>query len=484
MFLPPISAQQTLGSINGTVLDPSGAAIPGATVTVTASAIGVTRTTTTQGTGFYQIFNLPVGNYTVKVAHEGFDTTTVDGIHVQEAEARTVNASLKVGRASESVEVTANPLLNATDATNGYTLDSAQIDMTPLATGSFTQAAVLSPGVNAELLSNLDSNAGIGNQPIWANGQRDTSNTFQVNGVDSTNLFNGKSSSGDSSQRYNFNIGSAPTVGGSFSVGTSVYGSNGNSLPSPPPEFMQELRVNTSMYDAQQGATSGAQIDVNTSTGTNTWHGQFYGMYANNLMNASPYFFNQSYQLTQNGIGVFPKSLVNPWLRRWDSGVTVGGPIKTNKLFLFFAYQRGVNEDNATGLSEMTVPSGLTNDRSVGGLQAADVSWGGPGWTPPSSIDPVASALLNAKLADGSYVIPSAQSSAPYAYGVPNVILIGTSRLRTDQSRTRPRPARRRASPDAHVLANSTILRLSPASFGSLQTPSSPAGRPSRPVSV
>ena len=238
----------------------------------------------------------------MKVAHEGFDTTTVDGIHVQEAEARTVNATLKVGRASESVEVTANPLLNATDATNGYTLDSAQIDMTPLATGSFTQVAVLSPGVNAELLSNLDSNAGIGNQPIWANGQRDTSNTFQVNGVDSTNLFNGKSSSGDSSQRYNFNIGSAPTVGGSFSVGTSVYGSNGNSLPSPPPEFMQELRVNASMYDAQQGATSGAQIDVNTDTGTNDWHGQFYGSYANNLMNASPFFFNQAYQFSNVGI--------------------------------------------------------------------------------------------------------------------------------------------------------------------------------------
>ena len=75
LFLLPLTAQQTLGSINGTVLDPSGAAITGATVTVTASAIGVTRTTTTQGTGFYQIFNLPVGTYTVKVGHEGFDTT-------------------------------------------------------------------------------------------------------------------------------------------------------------------------------------------------------------------------------------------------------------------------------------------------------------------------------------------------------------------------------------------------------------------------
>jgi hypothetical protein len=424
-------AQQTLGSLNGTVVDQSGAAVAGAKVTATNSAINVTQITTTQRTGFYQIFNLPIGTYSVKVSVQGFETTELKGIAVQEARATTVNATLKVGQATESVEVTANPLLNATDATNGYTLDTQQIELTPLATGSFTQVAVLSPGVNAELLSNLDSNAGLGNQPIWANGQRDTSNTFQVNGVDSSNLFNGKSSSGASSQRYNFNIGSAPTVGGSFSVGTSVYGSNGNSLPSPPPEFMQELRVNASMYDAQQGATSGAQIDVNTNTGTNDWHGQLYGSYANNLLNASPFFFNQAYRLTQNGIGVFPKSLVNPWLRRWSSGIAVGGPLKTDKLFLFAAYQRSVNEDNATGLSEMTVPSGLTNDRSNAGLEAADLSWGGTGAV---AIDPVASALLNAKLSNGQYLIPSSQSSAPYEYGVPNVYLIGDARLRSDQA--------------------------------------------------
>ena len=183
-------AQQTLGSLNGTVMDPSGAAIPGATVTITDEAIGVTRTAVSQANGFYQIFNLPIGTYKVSVTHDGFETTDLSGIAVQEARATTVNASLKVGRASESVEVTANPLLNATDATNGYTLDQSQIEMTPLATGSFTQLAVLSPGVNAELLPNLDTNAGLGNQNIWANGQRATSNTFQMDGVDSTNLFN------------------------------------------------------------------------------------------------------------------------------------------------------------------------------------------------------------------------------------------------------------------------------------------------------
>ena len=425
-------AQQTLGSLNGTVVDPSGAAVAGATVTITNTAIDLVETTTTQSTGFFQIFNLPIGAYTVKVTREGFETTELNAIPVQEARATTVTATLKLGQVSESVEVTATPLLNATDATNGYTMDSAQIDLTPLATGSFTQIAVLSPGVSAELLSNLDSNAGLGNQNIWANGQRATSNTFQVNGTDSTNLFNGMSSSGDSSQRYNFNIGSAPTAGGSFSVGTSVYGSNGNSLPSPPPEFLQELRVNTSMYDAQQGATAGAQIDVNTSTGTNLWHGQVYGTFANNALNASPYFFNQDYQLSQQGVGVFPQSMINPYLSRWSTGFTAGGPLRKDKLFIFAAYQRRSDSDNATGFSQMNVPSGLTDNRTAAGLAAADLSWGAS--KAPTSIDPVAMALLNAKLPNGQFLIPSSQSSHAYQYGEPNVNLIGTSVLTSNQA--------------------------------------------------
>jgi hypothetical protein len=436
-------AQQTLGSLNGTVVDPSGAAVVGATVSATNAAINVTRTTTTQGNGFYQIFNLPIGDYVVTVKHEGFEATETKGIAVQEARATTVNATLKLGKTTESVEVTANPLLNSTDATNGYTLDSAQIEITPLATGSFTQLAVLSPGVNAELLANLDSNAGIGNQPIWANGQRDTSNTFQVNGVDATNLFNGKSSSGSNSQRYNFNTGGGSTsstsaagssyVGGASPVGTSVYDSIGNSLPSPPPEFLQELRVNASMYDAQQGATSGAQIDANTATGTNKWHGQAYGSFANNWLNAAPFFFSQQYQLSTQGVGALPASMANPALHRWTTGGSVGGPVLKNKVFIFLAYQHRYNSDAATGMSQMTVPSGLTSDRSEAGLLAAGQSWNN-GKALSGTLDPIAESLLQATLPDGSLLVPSAQSTAPVQFGVPNVTLLGTSILTADQA--------------------------------------------------
>jgi hypothetical protein len=445
--LPSAIAQQTLGSVNGTVLDTSGAAIPDATITVTNAQIDLTRTTRSQANGFFQIFNLPIGTYKVTVTHDGFDTTSMSGITVQEARASTVNASLKIGQVSTSVEVTANPLLNATDATNGYTLDAAQIAETPLATGSFTQLAVLSPGVNAELLSGLDSNSGLGNQPIWANGQRDTSNTFQVNGVDVTNLFNGRTSSGSTSQRYNFNIGGgstsstssagSATVGGANPTGTSVYGSNGNSLPSPPPEYTQEIRVNTSMYDAQQGATSGAQIDVNTISGTNQWHGQVYGTYANNSLNAAPYFFNQEAELASEGIGAFPESLANPALNRWTTGATVGGPILRNKAYFFVGYQHRNNSDKATGISQMTVPVGLTGDRSDAGLISAATIWANPNGSKPytGGVSPISSSLLNAKLPDGSFLIPSNQTpNEPYLYGVPNVTLSGTSQLLADQA--------------------------------------------------
>lgn len=435
LFVAVVSghAQQTLGSLNGTVLDASGAAVPDSVVTVTDAEIGVTRTTKASSNGYFQIFNLPVGTYKVKATHDGFDTTDLSGINVKEASASTVSIALKVGKVSDSVEVTANPLLNATDATTGYTLDSAQIELTPLATGSFTQLAVLSPGVSAELLANLDSNSGLGNQPIWANGQRDTSNTFQVNGVDATNLFNGKTSSGSSSQRYAFNIGQTAAVGGAAGVGTSVFGSNGNSLPSPPPEFLQEIRVNTAMYDAQQGATSGAQIDANTATGTNKFHGQIYGSFANNALNAAPFFFKQQYLLSGEGIGAFPESLANPSLHRWTTGATLGGPIVKDKVFFFLAYQHRYNSDAGTGASQLNVPVDLTDDRSTTGLDAAATAWNnGKPFT--STISPIAAALLNAKLPNGQYLIPSSQNSNPYQYSVPNVTLLGTSVLTADQA--------------------------------------------------
>ena len=185
----------------------------------------------------------------------------------------------------------ATPLMNAVDTTNGYVLEKDQIDAVPLPTGSFTGLAILSPGVNAELPGGTGANSGLGNQPIWANGQRDTSNSFLLNGVDASNLFNGKSTSQVASARIVNNTGvanAASTSAAPIQSTASVYLAIGQALPTPAPETITEVRVNTSMYDAQQGSTSGAHIDMSTASGTNTIHGTAYIHRGTDWLNAAP----------------------------------------------------------------------------------------------------------------------------------------------------------------------------------------------------
>src|SRR5580658_4420057 len=264
-------AQQTLGGITGEVSDTSGGLLADAEVTAVSDQTGLTRIAKTNASGGYLFANLPIGVYTLTFVHDGYDTQKVPSIAVQADRTATVNAELKVGQVSTSVTVEESPLMNAVDTTNGYVLDKAQIDAVPLPTGSFTGVAILAPGVNAELPGGTGSNSGLGNAAIWANGQRDTSNSFLLNGVDASNLFNGKSTSQVASARVvnNTGVGGVASTNAAPVQGTaSVYLSVGQALPTPAPETIEEVRVNTSMYDAQQGSTSGAHIDMSTASGT------------------------------------------------------------------------------------------------------------------------------------------------------------------------------------------------------------------------
>ena len=202
-------AQQTLGGITGTVTDTSGSVLPDTTVTVIGDQTKLTRTLKTNGNGAYDFVNLPIGTYTLTFSHDGFQSEKIPSIAVQASRTATVNVPLKVGQVGTTVEVQATPAMNAVDTTNGYVLEDQQIQDVPLATGSFTGLAILSPGVNAELNGGTGANTGLGNQPIWANGQRDTSNSFLLNGVDASNLFNGKSTSQVASARIVNNTGVA-----------------------------------------------------------------------------------------------------------------------------------------------------------------------------------------------------------------------------------------------------------------------------------
>ncbi len=131
-------AQQTTGGITGVVADAQGGILAGATVSAVGDETGLKRSQVAGSNGYYDLVNLPIGHYTLTVGHDGFQTQVFPGILVQADRTATLNMTLTVGAVSTSVTVSAAPLMNATDTTNGYVLDRAQIESVPLPTGSFT----------------------------------------------------------------------------------------------------------------------------------------------------------------------------------------------------------------------------------------------------------------------------------------------------------------------------------------------------------
>jgi hypothetical protein len=435
-FTPRTFAQQTLGGIRGTVTDQSGGSVPDTVVTVVEEETQLTRAKKTSAEGSYEFVDLPIGTYTLTFTHNGFLTDTVPAILVQANRTATVNVSLKVGQVSTLVTVEDKaPLMNAVDTTNGYILDKSQIQSIPLPTGSFTGLAILSPGVNAELPSGSGANAGLGNQPIWANGQRDTSNSFLLNGVDASNIFNGKSTSQVASSRIVNNTGVSlvsSTGIGVIQTTASPYLAIGQALPTPAPETVEEVRVNTSMYDAQQGSTSGAHIDMSTASGTNKVHGGLYIHHGTDWLNAAPYFFDAD--------PTVPQDQKVPALHREVLGGTLGGALIKDKLFAYVGYQNLHDGDGEIGISRLTVPFGLSDDRSLSGLaDIANINFTGPYGLPPVSaclntsptcsggIDPVAYALFNAKLPNGQWLIPNDDGHVPTLAIPGNAYVPGTA---------------------------------------------------------
>jgi len=451
----PTPAQQTLGGITGAVTDTSGAALPDTMVTAIEDQTSLTRTVKTDSTGVYSFVNLPIGTYTITFAHASFETQKIPSITVQANRTMTVNASLTVGAVSTTVTVQETPLVNAVDTTNGYVLDKVQIEDVPLPTGSFTGLAILSPGVNAELPSGNGVNAGLGNAPIWANGQRDTSNTFMLNGVDAKNLFNGKSTSSVESARVVNNTGvSGAASSAAFEIQSSAspYLAIGQALPTPAPETIEEVRVNTSMYDAQQGSTSGAHIDMSTASGTNDLHGEAYLHHATDWLNAAPFFFKQDPNVAKKV----------PELHREVPGGRVGGPLIKNKLFGFLGYQFTHDSDQQIGLGKVVVPVAFTVNgiplnpdgsggipdalnqpfniaappcgatRTTGGVPTAEFQncvafiasheFGTP--TGVGQLDPVAMKLLTATLPNGQYLVPYADSYDTPSFNFPETAIV------------------------------------------------------------
>ena len=374
------------GALVGTVTDASGAVVPGAQIVATNNATGQATSALSNAQGYYQVPLLPPGNYSVDASRNGFKAADFDHVTVQVTETATLNVKLQVGAVSQKVVVNSNAeQLNTTDAQLGNVVDSRFISTLPLSSRNYLQILGLNPGVSAELpdagaLGSGNGSLATGTSGFSSNGAATQDNNFQMNGVP-----------------VNDNASEGQFTGG---------------LPIPNPDTLQEFNVVTGPYDASYGRNGGANVDVVTKTGSNELHATLFEFFRNDDMNANLWFLNNQKQ---------PRAV----LKQNQFGGTIGGHLVRNKIFYFGSYQ-GTRQRNGLdpSCSATTYLPPLTNDRSRAALGALfagqrgyiqDLLGGvGPAIAPDgSNINPVALNLLQRKLPDGSYMIPTPQTINP-----------------------------------------------------------------------
>ncbi len=379
--ITPVLAQTGANTgLAGQVADQNGATISGATVTLTRVDTGEKRTIKTDSAGRWEARFLSPGTYRLVFEGQGFKKLSRDGVSVTTAEMVTVNAQLEVGSVDQTIEVTANgEMVSSGSATIVRTLDRRELEGLPTSARNFTQLLVIEPGVSADI-SELLSNNNASISPS-VNGARTTNNSFVFNGVDVTNLLCCNS-------RVNGSRGTIDEGGGSLSRNIA-----------PALETLQEVKLQTSLYDAATGRNGGGAFQLVSKSGTNGLHGNLYHFFQNDKLIANDFFFNRA-------------GLDRPILRRNEGGGTIGGPIIKNKTFFFGSYQFTRAKTSYVDEASNTVrlPKDLTDDRSDEGINRFAAAIWNPARNGPinfSVINPISRSLLKAKFRDGSYLIPS-----------------------------------------------------------------------------
>jgi hypothetical protein len=224
-------AQGTSGMLNGQVVDPSGGAMPGVTVTATNPATGESRVAVTTVSGTYQLAALPVGTYTLTYQLEGFKTTTRPGILVEASVPRAVNVTLELGGITEVIRVDGgSPVLNVSTPTVTRRLGGEEITSVPSSTRNFTHLLTATAGVSADLSPVGSNDTGAISPSV--NGTKQTSNSVLYNGVDITSMLSNT---------------------GTLDEGLS-----------PAPETIDEVKLQTSLYDASTAPFSSAAFSTPT----------------------------------------------------------------------------------------------------------------------------------------------------------------------------------------------------------------------------
>ena len=305
------------GTLNGTLTDPSAAAIANAKVTATNTATGVARTTQSSDAGVYTLSALPAGVYDVEIAAGGFKTFKILAVTLGVGAVATVDAKMDVGGIEESVSVTtAVPIVETTRSETSTLVDSRAVSDLPINGRNFLDFTLLTPGVARDLSRYGDISFG---------GQRGTANSLLVDGSDSNNVFFGQS------------------------TGRSGTGRNPYSFSQ---DAVQEFQVASNGYAAEVGRASGGVVNVVTKSGTNNFHGTGFEFFRDKSLNANTWNNNRNHRAK----GAYHFN---------QFGGNIGGPIQQNKAFFFFDYDGQRNTTPNTVI--LTVPPLASDPLSVRG---------------------------------------------------------------------------------------------------------------------
>jgi hypothetical protein len=320
MSLVPMVRAQTASSLNGRIVDQSGAAVPGARVTLTNNATGLVRTTTSNAEGLYEFFAVPPGNYSLQVAASGFSQYLAQHVTLLVSTPSTVNVTLGLAKVTSTVVVHGEtvPLINRTDASLGNVIQEQQLAELPIAGRDVANLLSLQAGVvflGSQLNTSItDTRSGA------ANGLRSDQNNITLDGADVNDVNNGFAFTG---------------------------------VLNVPIDSVQEYRVTTANADATLGYSSGAQEIMVTKSGTNNFHGSLYEYNRNTIFSANDPFLKGA-ELA-NGQPNKP-----PELKQNFFGGTIGGPVLHDRLFFFANYE---GRRDAVGQSvERFVPTTTLKD--------------------------------------------------------------------------------------------------------------------------
>jgi hypothetical protein len=284
-----LHAQVSPGAITGTVTDPTGAAVPGATVTAISTATAATNTTKSDGQGNFSLPQLPVGTYEVHVSQGNFKEFVVTSVQVHTATTTAVNAALQMGQVTEKVTVTATALqVQTTSAAVGEVVTGTQVRELPLNGGNFVGLTQLSPGVSAAQGANFVGKGLDGGVNFSVNGNPYTNNLFLVDGVNNNDV-----------------------------------GSNRTILVYPALDTIAEFKMIRNSYGPEYGQASGAIISITTRSGANQFHGGAFYSGRRDALNANNWFANNA------GLAKAPES-------RNDYGYNISGPAIKDKLFFWW----------------------------------------------------------------------------------------------------------------------------------------------------